>query len=1596
MGYSKHVGRVGALAVALGVGGTVANGAPIAMAAPEPDAPGVESAAPGNVDPPKHPAVLKPHSIAETFSEVRQAFEGLAARPGSRIHTLPRPRGQVDGSVGSQSTDQPAPRTVAVQHSPSTKPPVSPRRTVVQHVESTVERTIGDVKGALERASRPPVSSAPVSSPSPVVERQSATNIVVADPPDTQARMLVEPSPVRSTIAATRPLPRLLSLFGFGSHPGGGVLPRENPLVAAILGFVRRLDRTFDNRTPTTDFNPQQVVQVDADRAVGYLDPVDPDSSRLTYEYTTAKNGTVTFDPTTPGEFTYAAPAGRDETVPWTDTVTITTSDAESGWHVHGLAGLFQPGGGHTTTQTVQIILKKVDDPTVGDDGTVTGHVPADNSTLSYASGGDLPGTVGTVELNDDGTWVFKPTAAAQDAAANGGPATVTFTIIAKDGEHQTPISLTAKIAPTSGPPAGAEPSGDPVTGTDGSSVQASTVDNKTYLTITDPNGVRHTSQPLPGLPVGTPVSAAGNGYQATYDGDKTYLNIVLPNGSVKSTEVQGQTDGTIVVGPGGEAYVKSVVAAPQMLSSRQGFARFAVTAMPVGSLADTGTDTHYITVLKPDGGTFEVELTGQESGALVLTDDGYAYQTTYQGQSGAYETYVTVINPEAETWATSDAIAGEPRQQIVTTNGTVFQLAYAPPADVDGVPGSDELTDVTTVNKVAHDGTLTTGVLHGDSSISNPVYAPDGTLFMTSYSHLTQEGQSSLVTIDEDGDFQTADLPGGLLFREVKFDSDGFAYVTTYQQGLDDNNVFYEHSFVTVIGPNGTIPDPSAAVAISGTPRSQGLFFGPNGAAYIVSSDGTAVTFSTIGQDGAVDELASLPGSSQDSALVAADGTVYISTFERAPDFSVTFYANVIEPDGTLHKIPIRGQEPDGKVVMDPQGVVYQPAYDNGTGMTYVTVVHGDGTYQETVGIPGRVFTPLVVGPDGTVYQTSYSFDTHQTYVSIIAPDGSVRRGDPLNGPSGTGVTFDADGRVYQPLASGTVELDPSTWAVYPTPDTFSTQIALPTGATPTAPLVIGADGTAFQRSYDQGTNTSYLTVVRADGSAFTSDPLPGGSINSPVATANGTLYQLSSDALGHKEYLNVVDSLGHTTSIELPGQLVNPVVVGPDNTVYQTSQESGGGSAVSTYVTVAGPDGANTTTAISGGLQGPIVVDGNGNAYLTTTDGAQSYVTVVNAAGELVAAPTPLPNEALGGVMLGSTGAAYQTTRAGNQTYVATIDPDGTVHPGIELTGEPSSFLVAGPDGTAIQTTFDFGTKTTYVSAIGTDGSIVYTKDFAGSTGSGPAVGADGTVYQMFYRETATPGEYDTYVVAIKPDGATPEVHVTTPITGLAHIAGIRFRDDGVAYLITSTEPPGDTQTYVTTFDAEGNVLESVELRGLPVNGTYLADADGSVYITTYKQVPSSADPQETYVNFVDAAGNVHEEIVHRAAYFDGPAGVDLDGTVYQLTFDSAANETYVTTVDSLGVVHESDAIQGYPGGQALVVAPDGTVYVTTLVNDGAAGRTYVTTVGPDGSVHTGEPFTGYPDRGVVVDSHGKVFQSTSTGVWVVQTSTAGGTSV
>ena len=204
-------------------------------------------------------------------------------------------------------------------------------------------------------------------------------------------------------------------------NPTPGQPAPQNPILWAVLGFVRRQfqDTPFGkivlNRAPVGVEEPElsPVVGTDNIRVSGVA--TDPDGDDLeTVGVTNGAHGTVRINDD--GSVTYDPVDGYSGV----DTFTVTVSDETDGFHLHGLAGLFQPAGGHTTTVNVTVAV-------VGEEGEVdeqTGKVTTEQTvdTTKLPNPGDLVGTkyptqFGEVEItayNSETkkyTFVFTPDA---------------------------------------------------------------------------------------------------------------------------------------------------------------------------------------------------------------------------------------------------------------------------------------------------------------------------------------------------------------------------------------------------------------------------------------------------------------------------------------------------------------------------------------------------------------------------------------------------------------------------------------------------------------------------------------------------------------------------------------------------------------------------------------------------------------------------------------------------------------------------------------------------------------------------------------------------------------------------------------------------------------------------------------------------------------------------------------------------------------------------------------------------------------------------------------------------------------------------------
>jgi len=290
----------------------------------------------------------------------------------------------------------------------------------------------------------------------------------------------------RST-PATASVESVPSPFSGPAVPGP---PIESPANWMVLASARRvaapraaatsvnpISAFFFNQGPTV--SATQIGQTDAGVISGEISVIDPDSGTFTYSVATNPvQGSVVIDAT--GNYTYTADPSvvHDGTL---DAFQVTVSDAASGFHIHGFAGLLNlltfglfGGDPHSTTSVVNVVVTAVNkvptatltvDPPSASTGVVNGGVIAvdgDGDPLTYAASGAVKGTV---VVDTGGGFVYVPTAAARHAAASLTAAAAekadVFTITVADdhgGSIEVPVSVSisaANVVPVAAPNVG-------------------------------------------------------------------------------------------------------------------------------------------------------------------------------------------------------------------------------------------------------------------------------------------------------------------------------------------------------------------------------------------------------------------------------------------------------------------------------------------------------------------------------------------------------------------------------------------------------------------------------------------------------------------------------------------------------------------------------------------------------------------------------------------------------------------------------------------------------------------------------------------------------------------------------------------------------------------------------------------------------------------------------------------------------------------------------------------------------------------------------------------------------------------------------------
>ena len=736
--YGRHVGRVGALAVALGIGAAMATGQGLGIAhADEPD-----SANSSVSDPAGTPSGETPASSTETATDTTSSANTSASdhpsEPASDAPSDATPPMKLSSTGGADTSTNDA-----GQHTdttPSTSVP-TPTATGTPTAPPPAPSPTGDSEAVPPTASTgtattpddPPSEHTAVSNPSNDGEHSSTvpddnahTLQGISATPDTSPRAVasraafVEPATLALPAApppASDPVAERLSLPGrlVGATTTfvaallapflapGPTVPSQPPLLWAVLAWVRQeFGRAFANKRP--DAQPDGVttsedVAVDIDVLANDGDADDPGAVSVV-DYTRPAHGSLELNDD--GSFTYT-PAPDFHGV---DTFTYTISDDAAAPHVHGLLGLLF-GGGHTRTAEVSITVADVDDDPhavddtveIDEDTTASGNVltnDTDEDTPILAAALGTAPAHGTAVVGQDGSFTYVPNL---DFAGMDS-----FTYTVTDGTSTDTATVTVTVRPLPDAPV--------------ARADAATVDERQSVTIdvlandTDPDvGEGRT------VTIGTPPD---NGTVVVTSGNTV---VYTPNPGFAGTDRFGYVvvdaarltaSATVTV------TVVDVPDAPTASDDAYDATEDTPLSVDVGGLLANDTDA--------DGDTLQISgHTPPGHGQLTLQDDGSFTYTPDDDFHGVDTFTYTITDGTGTTTSTA------------TVRITVAATPDVPVANSDGY-GTDEDTPLTVTEGVLHndtdgdgdDLTVTTTGIRPTTAGGTVDINPDGTFTYT------------------------------------------------------------------------------------------------------------------------------------------------------------------------------------------------------------------------------------------------------------------------------------------------------------------------------------------------------------------------------------------------------------------------------------------------------------------------------------------------------------------------------------------------------------------------------------------------------------------------------------------------------------------------------------------------------------------------------------------------------------------------------------------------------------------------------------------------------------------------------------------------
>jgi len=533
---------------------------------------------------------------------------------------------------------------------------------------------------------------------------------------------------------------------------------------------------------------------------------------------------------------------------------------------------------------------------------------------------------------------------------------------------------------------------------------------------------------------------------------------------------------------------------------------------------------------------------------------------------------------------------------------------------------------------------------------------------------------------------------------------------------------------------------------------------------------------------------------------------------------------------------------------------------------------------------------------------------------------------------------------------------------------------------------------------SYGQSvTFTATVTPASSSGETGTVKfQIDGGNTGSPVALSGNTAsYAISTLSAGNHSIIAIYSGDNFFTT-STSSTFTQAVAKATTATIITSSNSSNGyGQPVTFTATITPASGSGETGTvqfqIDGGNAGsPVAVGGNIAVFTTATlsIGSHGIDAIYSGDGNFTSSTSSTFTQNVAHIAT--------TTSIASRDISAGYEPSATVTAMFDDGTEPLGDLVMDSSGDLFGTTYSGGDNdagTVFEIASGS-GTITTLASFDNTNGQGPRGGVVVDSSGNVFGTTNGGGAYS--------DGTIYEIaHGSGVITTLASFNGtngstpwgnLMMDSSGNLYGTTASGGANGSGTVFEVAHGSGNITTLVSFNGTNgrnLRGGVIMDAAGDIFGTTYG---GGAYGNGTVFEIVAGSGIITSLAsfnVTNGAHPDAAVVMDAAGDIFGTTYSGGANSkgTVFEIVHGSGTITTLASFNGANGQTPeadLVLDSAGDLFGTTNGGGANSDGTLFEIVHGTGIITTLASFNGTngqnPAAGVVMDSHGNLFGTTS----------------